>query len=147
MNELLAMIGSVKFLAHDLHYRSKGMSFYALHILADRCLKGLDEDMDSIREVYFMGEMKTLPPTDIDTFEKSIAYTRQVMSTDGEFDSVDLNKILVLRLRLICEMALAKIEELKEPNDLASGTVAVLDGIAVKLQTNYALLDHCATQG
>ena len=50
MNEVLSMIVAVQILCDDLHYRSKGNSFYALHLLADRVKDGLDKDLDDFLE-------------------------------------------------------------------------------------------------
>lgn len=139
MNELLSMLVATQVLSHDLHYQSKGKSFYALHILADLCKDGLDGTMDQIREAYYMGELKTLPPCDCEIFEKAIEMVRNNRQQIG---GEDKNLALILRLRAMCGTVIGKIEELKK-EQLLSGTVSILDGISAKMQTNYALLDRC----
>ena len=141
MNNLLSILAAVEMLADDLHYRSGGEAFYALHVLADVCKKDIGSFIDSLKEKYFMGELKTVPPCDCDTYEAAIALVRETVNGIG---GDNRNLSLILRLREMCARAIGQIEELKKIQ-LLSGTTSILDEISSRMQTNYALLDHCAT--
>jgi len=144
MNEVLSMIVAVQILCDDLHYRSKGNSFYALHLLADRVKDGLDKDLDALREAYYLGEKNIEPPCTCEIFRAGIAKVdaiRQNIVCDG----VDMNKCLVLRLKDAVHILFCYIETIKgASNDgiMTSGTVSILDGIASKMLVAHGLLDR-----
>ena len=61
MNKLLKMLLAVKMFAKDIHYRAKGSSFYSDHLLADEILKDIDDFMDEINEVCYLGRGEEAP--------------------------------------------------------------------------------------
>lgn len=143
MNELLSMIVAVKILSEDLHYRAKGNCFYGLHLLADRVKAGLDEDLDALREAYYLGERMIEPPCTCDIYRSAIAKSdaiRQNIVCDG----VDMNKCLVLRLKDAVHNLFCYVETMKAAgtDGMTSGTVSILDGIASKMLVAHGLLDR-----
>lgn len=144
MNEVLSMIVAVQILCDDLHYRSKGNCFYALHLLADRVKAGLDQDLDALREAYYLGEKNVEPPCTCEILRVGISKVdaiRQNIVCDG----VDMNKCLILRLRDAVHNLFCYIETVKEAakdSGMTSGTISILDGISAKMLTANALLDR-----
>lgn len=140
MKNLISMLIAVQFLSHDLHYQAKGLPFYALHILADLCKDGINEMMDNLREMYYMGELKTIPPCDCETHAEAIQIVNGIRQNIGGDNK---NLALIFRLREICSLIVAEVAELRKGDSLQSGTLSVLDTIGAKMQKNYALLDRC----
>lgn len=143
MNEVLSMIVAVQILCDDLHYRAKGNCFYALHLLADRVKAGLDQDLDALREAYYLGEKTVEPPCTCEIYRIAISKVdaiRQNIVCDG----VDMNKCLVLRLKDAVHNLFCYIEMAKEAakTEFTSGTVSILDGISAKMLVAHGLLDR-----
>lgn len=142
MEEILLGIMCVQALSDDLHYRSIGNSFYANHLLADRVKDGLDKTVDAIKEVYFLGELKSEPPsTDylMEQAAKMVSATRKTAS-EGETDS---NNALIASLMLGIDLLAKNIELFKKENvNLMSGTVALLDGLSQSMLLSYGLLNR-----
>lgn len=140
MNELLEMIVCVQILADDLHYRASGAAFYGVHLLADKAKDGLDSALDNIREAYWLGELKTLPPATDDTYSGAVARARAIRESyqSGEEET----KALAIRLREATGLVANMIETLKREGQMLSGTVAILDGISTQMQVAYGLLDR-----
>lgn len=61
MNKLLKMLLAVKMFAKDIHYKAKGASFYSDHLLADEIGKDIDDYMDEINEIYYLGRGEEAP--------------------------------------------------------------------------------------
>lgn len=146
MNEILAQIVAVKILSQELHYHASGCSFYALHLMADRVKDGLDEDMDALRESYYMGQLMSPVPCTCELYEAGVKKARDIWQSVSD-DGATENKRLVLRLKAAVHMLFCQIEELKNnaaSNPLCSGVVAVLDGISQKMLVAHGLLDRTA---
>lgn len=146
MHELLARLYAVQILADDLHYRSEGLSFYALHLLADRVKDGIAEDIDGLRETFFMGEMKVNPPR---TWESMTEASEIAKAITNDANGEGTNHDLVFRLRDAVNSVIHLIETIKRgagngegATVIYSGTAAVLDGISQKMMVAYALLDR-----
>lgn len=143
MQELMSMLVASQVLARDLHYESKGNSFYGLHLLADRCKDGIDDFLDRIRECYYLGELKTIPPCECAVLSDAIALVNNARQSVTIVDGMN-NTALVLRLAGMCANIIGKIESLKSDNTYLSGTISILDAIGQKMQENFALLDRSA---
>lgn len=143
MNELLSLIVAVKILSEDLHYRSKGTAFYALHILADKVKEGLDGTMDELRESYYMGDRMQEPPCTCEIYSDAIARVNSVRN-NILCDGIDMNKCLVLRLKDAVHTLFCYIETLKSSNveNMTSGTIAILDNLSASMTVKHGLLDR-----
>lgn len=146
MYELLARLYAVQILADDLHYRSEGLAFYALHLLADRVKDGIADDIDSLRETFFMGEMKVNPPQTSESMKEAAEIAKAI---SNDTNGADTNHTLVFRLRDAVNSVIHIIETIKRGAGngegaivIYSGTAAVLDGISQKMMVAYALLDR-----
>lgn len=71
MDELLSRLVAIKETAKDIHYKANGESFYGIHLLMDRVADGIEDQIDSIKEVCFLGA-NMLPPKTADIFKKAL---------------------------------------------------------------------------
>jgi len=60
--ELLKTLYLIRFYAKDIHYNAKGPDFWSDHEFADEIYKDIDDYIDDINEVLFLGYEK-IPPT------------------------------------------------------------------------------------
>lgn len=143
MNEVLVMIEAIKILCDDLHYRSKGNSFYALHLLADKVKDGLDETLDELREAYYLGEKTVEPPCTCEILANAISRVDAIRK-NIVCDGIDMNKCLVIRLKDAVHNLFCYIETVKETekSNMTSGTVSIIDGLSAKMLTAHGLLDR-----
>lgn len=146
MNEILAYIVAIQILADDLHYESKGPAFYSLHLLADRVKEGLNEDIDALKESFYLGELRAIPPKTDETYAEANALVyniRQSIKIDGTISS---DNVIGHRLKNALNLLTHKIEDLKNREEnLMSGTVAILDGISQKMLIASGLLERTLT--
>ena len=147
MEELISMMICVQILADDLHYRSHNLNFYANHLLADRVKDGLDSDIDALKESYWLGELKGVPPHDERFMEKGIELAKairgQAFTEGNESNSFGL----MFCVRDAADKIIHKIEEMKRTEEFMSGTVALLDGISQKMLVAYGLIDRSVIAG
>ena len=145
MDEILVSVMSVQALADDLHYRSSGKNFYALHLLADRVKENLNDTIDGIKEVYFLGEIKSEPPSTDYLMLKTSKNAATVRNAATEGIDADHDLALVLAVKLATDLVIKNIEMFKKENqNLLSGTVALLDGLSQSMILANALLDRTA---
>lgn len=129
VKELLVRITMIEWEAKDLHYRSSGEQFYALHLLAD--MANFSSEKDSLIEAYYLGEEGSLPPT-----SKEIA----LAASEGAYNpSEGDGSVLVSSLQDSCSYALYAAESAKRKVRFA-GTHAVIDNISQKLLVLNGLL-------
>ena len=135
MEDLIAMIMCVQILADDLHYRSRGTEFYSHHLLADRVKDGLDKQIDAIKESYWLGELRVVPPT-----------TDRLMSAACSFSAAhregSKGKSLVGVLLGAVNDLVHRIEQVKANENPMSGTTAILDGVSQSMLVALGLLDR-----
>lgn len=98
MLDILARLTAIQQYAKDIHYTSKGDSFYAVHLLADRVADGLDDFLDSIKETHYLGGGE-LPPQSKEVLRLTIAYipvltdTRENLTRLGSLISSTLDAL------------------------------------------------------
>lgn len=61
MIDIISKLMAIKETAKDIHYTAKGEAFYSIHLLMDRVADDLDDYIDKIKEVVYLGN-NTLPP-------------------------------------------------------------------------------------
>lgn len=132
MNDVLVNMMAVKFLANDLHYMSKGSSFYALHLLADKIDFG--SLGDELKETYYL-PLGNIPPRDV-------VIAAQVCNkiTDVEPTS---NIQLLSRISYALDELIVSIQTVKSScSNLYAGVQSVLDSIQQKSLVFKALVDR-----
>lgn len=129
MLDVLARLTAIKYYAKDIHYNAKGESFYAVHLLMDRVVDGLDDFIDSINEVCYLGAGDVPPSskevlrlanavipiiTDEDNLERLIGLIRATLLELGNIRDTDradnalldnISQDLKLKLGLIIRQA------------------------------------------
>lgn len=137
MKEVLVSIETVKCLAADMHYRSYGEWFYALHLLADKVDFGTA--VDDLKEAYYLGANETLPPAE-----------GEICRLAGEAcgdTSAKSNRELVEALREACTNCLYAVEEAKREAGLMGGIHSILDSISQTLLVVRGLCWRTLTDG
>lgn len=129
MLELLALLTAIKQYAKDIHYNAKGESFYGIHLLMDRVADGLDDEIDTIKEVCYMGAGDE-PPSSRDVLKYAIAYIPLI----GEDNKASLSLLNNLILK-----AIEKVESIK---DTDRADTSVLDSVAQDLKLKRGLVEH-----
>ena len=61
MFNILVYLLAIEKTAKGIHYLCKGQNFFSDHLLADRIQDGLDEFMDEIQEIYYLGKEEDAP--------------------------------------------------------------------------------------
>lgn len=125
MNKLLQMLLAVKMYAKDIHYKAKGSSFYSDHLLADEIGKDIDDYMDEINEIYYLGRGEEAPDS-IDILTGALEF----IPTGGEVDLMfdNMQNLLLDVLTHIEELANNAEEDLTlGDNDLLSRISSYLE--------------------
>lgn len=119
MIEVLSIMKVIEWIAKDLHYRSSGNEFYALHLLADKI--EFDSE-DELIEAHFLGN-GLVPPTQNDIAllaSKAYGY----ISSDGT------NTSMLKAIYERCDYLVHLVEQVKRGSDVCAGVHAILDGIS-----------------
>ena len=127
-DKLLSMLYALKFACADVHYYVKGDNFWGDHKLADDTREDLDEWIDSVNEVCFLGANKDAP------YSKDIVTVAMGMIPA----KVDDSKQMFSNLRRLIFDILAYIEEIMP--EASAGEANLIGGIAEGLQQRYGLI-------
>lgn len=132
MRDLMAHVKRIGMCAKDLHYRAKGKPFYGLHLLADLMYQ-VEEDSDSIAEIYFMGDRRIEPPRMTEVFGRANSLVVWYPKDDNYFIGGCMD---------ICRTTMHLIEDVKKKFEVKSGVAAVLDKISEHCLLAIGLLDQ-----
>ena len=61
MEEIISYLIAICRTAKGIHYRALGDKFYSDHLLCDRICDGLDDFVDEIFEIYYLGKAEEAP--------------------------------------------------------------------------------------
>ncbi|MBQ1769107.1 MAG: hypothetical protein IIZ99_00185 [Turicibacter sp.] len=128
INKLIVLLIAIQNFAKDIHYTCKGESFYSKHLLADKICDGLDEYIDSLKEIFFMASDKIPLASNMYLVDASV-YVPEILPED-KLNFTSMKELIVL--------ALQHIETLTE---LTRGESALIDAIAQHLQQSLALVN------
>lgn len=128
MEKLLSLLFALKFASADVHYYVKGDNFWGDHKFADDIREDIDEWVDGINEVCFLGTDKETPYSK-DIIRDSINYIPARVSD---------SKQMFINLRKLIFDILAHIESILP--DCSAGEANLLGGIAQDLQQRYGLI-------
>ena len=129
MLQILARLTAIKGFAKDIHYTATGESFYGIHILMDRVIDGLDDFIDSINEVFYMGK-GVEPPASREVLKYATAYIPVVSDNKGSLSLLD---------KLIIET----IDELNAYGTEDRADNSLMDSISQDLRLKHGLVAHC----
>lgn len=126
---LICYLTAIYQYSKSVHYDVKGEAFYGKHLFNDRIADNMNDYVDLIKEVVFLGHA-TMPPTAGQVLEGALPLLPQMTDNDQQ-NFINLYNLIF--------DALEHIEKLnKEP--LSVGDVNLLGGIAQDLQQNLGLL-------
>lgn len=136
---LLVNLCAVGMLAKDLHYRSKGKAFYAVHQLSD-IVWDATRLFDELNEVWYLGECGSVPPL----MSKTSAFAAKLAELGNDRPigcDKDEEDCILSALIARCKATAGLVEDCKS---LApkSGTNAVLDEISKKMLQAVGLLQR-----
>lgn len=129
MLQILARLTAIKGFAKDIHYTAIGESFYGIHLLMDRVVDGLDDFIDSINEVAYMGK-GTEPPASREVLKYAVAYIPVI----GDSNMASLSLLGNLIEQTINEVNIYETKERAENS--------LLDAIAQDLRLKHGLVEH-----
>lgn len=127
--QLLIHLWAIRFYSKDVHYLVKNSPFYGDHLLADRVMSKLDDAIDGVNEVCFLGELDNAPYSK-DLIPNAVSL---VPSYVPDPDQAFIN------LKNLLETAIVFIDDLS-PNSLSTGEANLIGGIAENLQQMYGLV-------
>ena len=130
MLDILARLTAIKYYAKDIHYNEKGEQFYVVHLLMDRVADGLDDFIDSINEVCYLG-VGDVPPS-----------SREVLRIAGAIIPVITDGGNIERLAGLIRETLRELDSVKD-TDRADNSL--LDAIAQDLKLKLGLLNRQAS--
>lgn len=130
MLQILARLIAINGFAKDIHYTADGESFYSIHILMDRVVDGLDDFIDSINEVVYMGR-DSKPPASREVLKYATAYIPVV----GEDNKASLS--------LLNNLITQTIDAVNSYDTDDRATNSLLDSIAQDLRLKHGLVAQC----
>lgn len=129
--DVLVAIESIEWLKKDMHYRSNDEFAYALHLLADKIDFGTLED--DLKEVYFLGAMSELPPTE-DMIHRAAENETEVYA-ENKYTNRDL-----LQAVIDCaSKGVLVVESVKKDATLPGGVHGILDKVSETMLRAKAL--------
>ena len=118
INLLIAYLEAIARYAKDIHYSCKGPDFYGKHLFVDRIYNGLDEFIDGIKEICFLGnDILPLPSGEYMTRAKNL-------------------------LPAVEPDALVLMQKMLQEKDTPRAEVSLIDGIAQDLQGKLGLVNR-----
>ena len=125
---LLAMLWALKFNISDLHYLAQKENFYSDHKFADELRDDIDEWIDEINEICFLGEEKNAP------------YSKDVILDSSNF-IIPLQSNPTEQFKKISESIKQILIYIQETSEQTSvGEQNLIGGIAQELQQRYGLI-------
>ena len=126
---LICYLTAIYQYSKSVHYDVKGEAFYGKHLFNDRIADNMNDYVDLIKEVVFLGHA-TMPPTSGQVLEGALPLLPQMTDNDQQ-NFINLYNLIY--------DALEHIENLNKEL-LSVGDVNLLGGIAQDLQQNLGLL-------
>ena len=133
MNDLMARLTVIYHYAKDIHYTARGKEFYSTHLLMDRVADGIQDFLDSINEVCFMGRGLDTPSAK-EILTNAIKIYPELWTTMGCLE--ELGDFITGTLENIYEM------EQNNNGKYMNAEISLLDDIAKDLQLKAGLINQ-----
>ena len=130
--DILVMLKVIKGTSKDLHYTAQGLVFLTVHELAGKIGEGLDDYIDDLIEVGWLGAGLEAP-TAQSIHEAAARALKAERLTQTE---------LLMRLRFLNQSLLEQLDLCS--NGAAAGVASLLGGIAQDIQQRVGFLDRVA---
>ncbi len=132
INKLICYLIAIQNFAKDIHYSCGGDAFYGKHLLADRIYDGLDDFIDQLKEVYFLGNnILPLPSSEYLAMAMNLL---PALEQDDKKNFTNMKNLIV--------NALAHMERMLQDKEATRGEVSLIDGIAQDLQGKLGLVNR-----
>ena len=118
MEDIVAMLTVIDWIADDIHYNSRGESFYGLHLMADK-IRDFGDAADELKERYWLGSLNTTPPSGKFFAQKAISLYEKYEN----LEYLDAAKEAAIDL-------VSMVKETSKTMDLPNGVSAILDEIS-----------------
>lgn len=129
INKLIILLIAIQNYCKDIHYNSKGEAFYSKHLLVDRVQENISENIDKIKELFFLADDKE----PLSSKEYLISASKLIPDIASD-DKESFNRLLGLLL-----ITIKDIESLK---DLTKGEENLIGAIAEDLQASIGLINR-----
>lgn len=117
MEDIVAMLTVIDWIADDIHYNSRGESFYSLHLMADK-IRDFGDAADELKERYWLGFLETTPPS-------GKYFAQKAISLYGRYEGLGY-----LDAAKKAATDLVDMVKSNSPDDLPNGVTAILDEIS-----------------
>lgn len=129
MFKLICYLTAIYQYSKTIHYEVKGEAFYGKHLFNDRIAENMNDYVDLIKEVVYLGHAKDAPSAG-QVLEGALPLLPATKENDQQ-NYINLYNLIFL--------ALDEIEELNK-KELSVGDKNLIGGIAQDLQQNLGLL-------
>ena len=118
MEDIVAMLTVIDWIADDIHYNSIGVSFYGLHMMADK-IGDFGDSADELKERYWLGFLDTTPPS-------GKYFAQKAISLYGRYEGLGYLDAAKKAAKDLVSMVKSKSSE----KDMPNGVTAILDEIS-----------------
>lgn len=128
MMDTIARLEAIYYTAKDIHYTAKGEPFYGIHILMDKITDGIQEQIDDLKETYFLN--KGTIPTNAEILQMALRLMPEI--TDDTIENI----------RSLSDLMGGLDENLGEMDGFTCGVRSLLDDIARSIEKKKGLLQR-----
>ena len=118
MEDIVAMLTVIDWIADDIHYNSRGASFYGLHLMADK-IRDFGDSADELKERYWLGFLDTTPPS-------GKYFAQKAISLYGRYEGLGYLDAAKKAAMDLVDM----VKTTSSEKDLPNGVSAILDEIS-----------------
>ncbi len=123
INTLICYLMAIQNYSKDIHYNCKGENFYGNHLFADRIGEGIDNNIDTLKEVCLLGR-GTKPLKSTEYLAKCLNFIPETIGFQN--------------MRELLENTLRHIESM---GNLSKGDENIIGAIAQDIQNNIGLIN------
>lgn len=136
MIDTIARLEAVYYTAKDIHYSAKGEAFYGVHLLMDRVAEGIMDQVDEIKETYFLN--KNVAPKSAET----LPLTVRLIPESAPDTITNLQNLADLIDGLV-----ENIGEMQQSGNFSHGVCSLLDDISRSLEQKNGLIKRTIAIG
>ena len=118
MEDIVAMLTVIDWIADDIHYNSRGVSFYGLHLMADK-IRDFGDASDELKERYWLGFLETTPPS-------GRYFAQKAISLYQRYEGLAYLDAANKAAKDLVDM----VKTISSEKDLPNGVTAILDDIS-----------------
>lgn len=118
MEDIVAMLTVIDWIADDIHYNSRGVSFYGLHLMADK-IRDFGDSADELKERYWLGFLETTPPS-------GRYFAQKAISLYQRYEGLAYLDAANKAAKDLVDM----VKTISSEKDLPNGVTAILDEIS-----------------